>query len=136
MHAPLVSRGHYWRLLSPLPTSLCSSLCRRLSNKLLVGLQAAPAPLASFDFPIGVKIQVGNDVRRAEIQDLVALMGGRIVVATPGRRARSYAIDGSSQLMGEVPAGRWTAPLRAVRANGGIYGTLATADGVRLVRFP
>jgi hypothetical protein len=97
----------------------------------------APAPSASTDVPVGVDIVVGEQVRRAEIRDLVAFGNGKVLVATPGSRARAYPAGGGRPVeLGPVPAGRWTDPLRPARAGRAVFGVLRSDDGARVVRLP
>jgi hypothetical protein len=98
--------------------------------------KSAPAPIASIEIPIAVKIVVGDQVRRAEIQDLIAFANGKALLASPGKNARVISVkDGTPSELGMVPHGSWGSPLRSGRAGSEVFGVLRAADGARLLRF-
>jgi hypothetical protein len=97
---------------------------------------SAAAPVATAAVPIGVKVAVADDRRRAEIQDVVAVQSGRVLIARPGRPLRVQDLaSGKSVERGVVPEGRWVDPLRPVRAGGKIYAVLAAGGRMRLVEL-
>jgi hypothetical protein len=97
---------------------------------------APPAPVASVDVSIGVRIVVGDQVRRAEILDLLAFARGRVLVAPPGGRARTIAASGGAAAeLGSSPAGTWAEPLRPDTAGKHVHAVLRSPGAARLVRF-
>jgi hypothetical protein len=96
----------------------------------------APAPVASIEIELGVRIVVRDQLRRAELQDLVACARGKVLIARPGGRARLLPLDGGAPVeLGTVPLGVWADPLRPCRTADAAFGVLRASDGARLVRF-